>query len=330
MMARCLLALFLPTLAAAGGLVWQKGSPMPIPVGGHAAALVGDVVISAGGTTWQEGKKRWLREVFAYDLTRGSWRDVGRLPEPIGDCAGIGAGHALCVIGGSDGKQASRRCYRLRLRGEGLAVDALPDLPEPRVYAAGARIGHRLYVAGGGSDPNRLETATATLFSLDLEHPAQGWATLKPLPGPARVVHTAVASRGLLYVFGGCRLDGKGVVRNLRDAWRYDPSADCWERVPDAAQANRGWAALDDGAGGIWLFGGFTATEEECAGRGDAFGFTRQVLRYDTSAGTYSEAGSLPKPNACAVPLRGGREVSLWGGEPVKKQRADWVLSADL
>ncbi|MBU0608391.1 MAG: hypothetical protein KKI08_10935, partial [Armatimonadetes bacterium] len=284
----------------------------------------------AGGTTWRGGKKYWLHDIRAYDLAADRWEDVGRLPEPIGYAVGVGTGDSLCVLGGSDGKVGSARCYRLRLGRGGLSIGRLPDLPEPRVYAAGAHIGGTLYVVGGGTDPNQLGTAATTLFALDLAAPERGWKTLPPLPGPARVIHTAAAARGRLYVFGGCRLDAQKVVRNLADAYCYSPRTNTWQRLPDAPASNRAWTAAGDGAGHVLLFGGFTATTEECAGKGDDFGFTAEVLRYDPAAHTYSPAGKLPAPNACAAPVRYGDRLMLCGGEPVKKQRADWVWLTDL
>jgi N-acetylneuraminic acid mutarotase len=326
----CLAVLVVGSVAAADGLAWRTGAPMPIATGGHCAALVDGQVLVAGGNTWQHGQKRWLREVFAYDVAADHWREVGALPEPVGDATGIAGVDALYVIGGSDATTATKRCLRLRLHDGALLVDHLPDLPEPRVYAAGARVGSCLYVIGGATDPAKLGTATATVFALDLDQPASGWQTLAPLPGPARVVFTAAGCGGEVCVFGGCRLDDQGVVRNLADAYRYDPRTAQWQRLPDAPAANRAWTAVGDGGGHVLLCGGFTATEEACAGKGNDFGFTADVLRFDPAAGTYTLAGKLPVPTACAVPVRAGQEVLLLGGEPVKKQRGDWVWITTL
>ncbi len=316
--------------AGESGLVWRHGADLPTPVGGHCVASVGTRLLCAGGTTWQDGQKRWLRDVSAYDVAGDRWEAVSPLPEPIGDAVGIGTGRALCLIGGGDGQHASDRCTRLRVHGGRLTVESLPALPAPRVYAAGGRTGHTLYVVGGTPDPGKLDQATATLFALDLQDLQSGWRTLAPLPGPARVIHAAAACGGRLYVFGGCRLDDRKVVRNLSDAYCYSPRADRWERLPDAPAANRAWTAVADGRGGLLLCGGFTATEEQCAGQGDDFGFTAEVLRYDPAARTYSPVGRLPRATACAAPVRQGRELLLLGGEPVKKQRGNWVWITSL
>ena len=266
----CLLAALTITgaaLAAEGGLTWRNGAPMPTPVGGHCVAGIGHQILCAGGNTWHGGKKYWLREVTLYDVPTNRWQAVGRLPEPLGDAVGIGTGDSLCVIGGSDKTTASDRCYQLRLRSGRLLVERLPNLPEPRVYAAGGRIGSTLYLVGGSNDPAKLDNATTTLFALDLKKPEAGWQTLAPLPGPARVVFAGASSGGKLYVFGGCFTDDQKVVRNLADAYCYSPRTKAWERLPDAPASNRGWCASADRTGGLLLCGGFTATEEECAGR---------------------------------------------------------------
>jgi N-acetylneuraminic acid mutarotase len=324
------LAFPLALLAAAGGLPWRAVTPLPVPIGGHAAGRAGSRLLVAGGTTWQGGTKYWLREVRAYDLQADRWTQVGLLPEALGGTTGITAAQSLYVIGGSDGQKASASCYRLRFWAGQLVTDRLPDLPEPRVYAGGARVGRFLYVVGGCTHPDRIETATSTLFALDVEHPGDGWMTLPPLPGRGRITHATASVGGRLYVFGGCYLQVGGIVRNLADAYRYDPRAAKWERLPDAPRANRAWTATGDGHGGAILVGGFTATEEECAGKGDDFGFTDQVLRYDTLRGKYREVARLPVPNCDAAPVRVRRELYLIGGEPVKKQRADAVLVIEL
>lgn len=317
-------------LAAGAGLNWRCGATMPTPVGGHCVAAVGNQILCAGGNTWHGGKKYWLRDITLYDIPTNQWRPVGQLPEPLGDALGLGTGDSLIVLGGSDKTTASDRCYQVRLQAGRAVVDRLPSLPAPRVYAAGGRVGNTLYVVGGSDDPAKLENATATLFALDLKNTARGWQTLAPLPGRARVVFAGAASGGKLYVFGGCLIDEQKVVRNLADAYCYDPRADQWERLPDAPASNRGLTAATDGQGRVLLCGGFTATEEECAGKGNDFGFTDEVLRYDPAARTYTPVGKLPKPTATAGPARCGDTLFLLGGENIKRGRGDWVWITDL
>lgn len=310
--------------------VWRSGTALPVPCGGHAVAVLDGRVLSAGGTTWQEGQKRWLSEVNAYDPVQNRWHRLGVLPEPVGYAVAVGDGTALYLLGGASGTTTLRHCWRVRSTPQGLAVDPLPDLPEPRVFAAGGRIGRTLYLVGGASDVSNLGTATASLFTLDLNRIQDGWRPLAPLPGFPRATHAAVTAGNSLFLFGGCHLDDKGVLRNLADAYRYDPQAATWERLPDMPAANRALTALDISDHEVALFGGFTATEEECAGKGDAFGFTADVIHYDATARTYYLAGKLPTPIADAKPARCGEELFLLGGEPAKRQRAGSVLVTDL
>ncbi len=329
-------------LAVGPAFRWTAGTPMPMPLGGHAAALVDGLVLVAGGTTWQNGQKRWLREVRTYDPAAGRWQLVGELPEPVAYAVRIGARGSLYLLGGSDGRRGSAGCSRLRLSHGRLSTERLPDLPAPRVYAAGDAVGDHLYVVGGCPDPDHLEGATATLFALDLNHPDSGWRVLAPLPGRPRVVFAAAACAGGLCVFGGCHLDEQGAVANLADAYRYLPESGRWERLPDLPQANRGLTAIgasagqdprDQPAGGriprVLLFGGFTATAAECQGKGDDFGFVARILRIEPASGAYQEFGELPRATCDAVPVRVGQRVLLFGGEPAKRQRGDWVWIGD-
>lgn len=311
-------------------LAWRGAAPMPLPCGGHGVGFLGGRVISAGGTTWQEGTKLWLSDVYAYDPAQDHWSRVGALPEPVGYAVAASEDDTLYLLGGADGTTTSCHCWRLRLVAGGVVADRLPDLPEPRVFAAGARVGRVLYVAGGASDVNNLGTATAGLFALDLDRLQEGWRTLAPFPGAPRATHAAAAVGDSLVIFGGCHLDDKGAVRNLADAYRYDPRAATWERLADMPAANRALTALDISDHEVGLFGGFTATEEECAGKGDAFGFTAEVIRYDARARTYCPAGALPTPIADAKPAHSAGELFLLGGEPAKRQRASNVLITNL
>ncbi|MCD6361138.1 MAG: hypothetical protein J7M38_09755 [Armatimonadetes bacterium] len=322
--------LMLSLTLALGGMQWREGPPMPVPVGNHAAAFVDGNILVAGGTTWRNGHKLWLRDVWTCRPDADAWHRAGELPEPVGGAVGVAAGNALYVLGGGDGATASRHCYRLRLQGDELSLYRLPDLPEPRVYAAGARVGRWLCVVGGCLDPHALDTATDTLFALNLSRPEDGWRTLTPLPGRARVIHAAAGDLYSLYVFGGCFMDDAGKVRNLADAWLYDMSEDIWERLPDLPAANRGLTALSAGRHGILLFGGYTATVEEAAGRGDDFGFSAEVLRYSPDRPGYERAGMLPRAVVCATPVRCGDELAVLGGEPAMRQRSDRLWLNDL
>jgi len=329
-MAACHLpVLALSLLAVAGDLDWREGPPMPVALGNHAAAVVDGQVLVAGGTTWRDGRKLWLSDVWASDLKAGNWRRLGDLPEPVGGAATIAAGNALYVIGGSDGVGGSCRCWRLRLEDGGLSVRRLPDLPEPRVYAAGARVGRYLCVVGGCTDTAALDTAARTLFALNLMQPDQGWQELARIPGPARVIHAAAGDLRSLYVFGGCHLDDAGKVRNLADAWCYQMDRSRWARLPDLPAACRGLTALGLGHRGVLLIGGYTATVEEAEGQAPDFGFSADVLRYDPGGEVYRELGRLPRATACVAAVRVGGEVAVLGGEPAMRQRADRVWLTD-
>lgn len=322
--------LALALLAGTGDHQWREGTPMPVPLGNHAAALVDGQILVAGGTTWRDGRKLWLSDVWAYDLANSAWRRTGALPEPVGGAVGISAGNGLYVLGGSDGITASRRCWRLRLQGGALSLRCLPDLPAPRVYAAGARVGRYLCVVGGCTDPGRLDGATDTLLALNLLRPEEGWRALAPLPAQARVIHAAAGDLQSLYVFGGCHLDGAGKVRNLADAWRYRMADGQWERLPDLPAACRGLTALGMGRDGALVFGGYTATVEQAEGQPPDFGFSAEVLRYDPDRGAYERVGTLPRATACVAAVRLGAEVALLGGEPAMRRRGDWLWLAPL
>lgn len=298
---------------------------MPVAVAGHAAAPVQAQILVAGGTTWENGEKLWLRQVWTYDAKADRWEERGMLPRPTAYAVGIAGDNLLYLVGGSDGQRALRECYGLRIERGHLRFETLPSLPEGRVYAAGARIGRWLYVVGGTRHPDRLEEATSTLLALNLERIEGGWQTLAPLPGPARFNCAAASCGGALYVFGGAYLARPGTVENLSDAWCFDPKAKRWEHLPKAPFAARGWTAIAGDAHTLLLFGGYTASAKESEGKPDHFGFTDRILRYHTVQRTYDEVGRLPCPTIGAVPALLEGTLFLFGGEPAKRQRGAWT-----
>ncbi len=70
--------------------------------------------------------------------------------------------------------------------------------------------------------------------------------------------------------------------------------ANVWRRLRPLPQPNRGCSAvaLDDRH--IYILGGYTASQQEAAGKPPDFGFSPAVLVYDIAADRYHNATSLP------------------------------------
>ena len=309
-------------LAAVGAgelkLSWRAGKRMPV-----AAAVAGAMttrgLVVAGGTSWQNDDKLWLKEARLYDVSRDAWSDLPSLPESLGNAAVAAVRDAVYVIGGSDGQSTSNRVYRLRSGAS--AWEAGPALPEPRVYAGADALGSRIFLAGGSSDVKPTPGSTE-LWALETAHPGAAWQKLARLPGRQRTLAGVVAAAGKLYLFGGYTDVEAGKPANLADAWVYDPAADRWQQLPDLPVANRymGVAAWDEDT--ILLIGGALTRS------GAADEITDRTWAYHIKAKRFSELARTPGVNAGMAFGRAGINVVGAGGEPAGKTRSDAVWIA--
>jgi N-acetylneuraminic acid mutarotase len=163
-----------------------------------------------------------------------------------------------------------------------------------------ALVGQTLYVAGGQESMTATE-ALKNFWALDLEDESPAWRTLKPWPGPGRILAVAAARGRSVYLFSGAELvvgeDGGTERRYLTDAYRYDVGIG-WARVADLPRpaVAAPSPAMVLGAGRILLFGG-----DDGANAGKALelkdehpGFPRSILAYDPQADAWSAAGEMP------------------------------------
>ena len=87
-------------------------------------------------------------------------------------------------------------------------------------------------------------------------HPGdKGWEVLPPLPDPGRTSHAMAEYGGDIYVLGGAMAVGANDVKNLNDAYRFNPTSKQWMRLPDLSIANRAWWAVGLGSSALVLAG---------------------------------------------------------------------------
>ncbi|HSD12159.1 MAG TPA: kelch repeat-containing protein [Patescibacteria group bacterium] len=213
----------------------------------------------------------------------------------------------------------------------------------PRVDAAYAAIGTRLYVAGG-IDGFARTVATVEAFDIDGDR----WVTLASLPKPLHHA-TAAAYGGKLFVFGGL----VGLAQTPVDTlYIYDPQKDQWSKGADLPEAVGGAAAVVvDGK--IHLLGGqslgsdvdthsiydpeknaWDGAPEMIAGRelhgaaaidekiyvfggrqGSSLYNLDSVEVYDQARKTWDTAATMPNKRSDMVTLVRDGKVYLFGGE---------------
>jgi N-acetylneuraminate epimerase len=185
-----------------------------------------------------------------------------------------------------------------------LAFRALPALPAPLAQMAGAAVGRFVHVSGGIEKPDAI-TASARHYRLDLDAIDKGWQTMPPIPGTGRILAIAAADSDAFYVLGGCslapgRFDHPSRTY-LRDAWRF--SAGSWTRLadlPTALAAAASPAPAFDRS--VYVISGDDGSQIDLPSPAEHQGFSSAVLRYDTVANVWHEAGHLGLPSPVTLP----------------------------
>lgn len=302
-------------------LDWTAKAPLPIPAaGGYAAVLQGQVVY-AGGSTWENGVKRFLRETHVFDTRTNRWRSGPALPVPLAYGAFAQTRRGLEVLGGTDGDTTSQQCWVLE------AVDSgwrkCPGEAGDTILGTAQAVGEDAVVFGGC--PNLTELARCG-SSVRARNASGRWTTVGEMP-QGRVANVASAAvKDAVYLFGGVSGGEGGRIDNHAEAYRFDVKTRQWKQCRPLPRAARGMTAVAWDSRYIVLAGGYVATQAEAQGKPTDFGFSGEVLVYDTVADEYKRAGTLAL--ACAGPalLRVGDGILAMGGEERMRSRTAQVL----
>jgi len=223
------------------------------------------------------------------------------------DCQGGRAQHASVLAGFAPG--GMDLVPLTRLDGTGCALPPRLDLdratwslapglgPDRSEWPATVLDG-QVYAAGGLST---IGTSHREFWRHDPV--AGGWTRLADLPAP-RDHAQMVAHDGAIWLFGGFA-SGPLAPQPNRNAWRYDPTGNQWQALPDMPRGRATGVALSVG-GRIVLAGGLGPAED-------------WLDRYDPATGTWSSLAidpGAPRDHLAAVVVAG--ELWLIGGrEPV-------------
>lgn len=306
-------------------LNWEDRQALPRGVAGGAAAAFDGHLVYAGGTNWSGGVKHWLPDVYLYDIAADRWRPGPPLPVPLAYGAWSRSAGALEVYGGTDGQHVYRESWRLE-SGK-TAWTPTGKAPSDTLMGRAERIGDRVYLFGGCSDVADLTRCADTV---QVREPGGTWHKVSTLPQGALAMPASAVARGRAYLFGGCSMPAAGKLINRDDAWSFNPSKNQWRRLRPLPHANRGLTSAVLGDRYILLSGGYTATQQEAAGKPADFGFTAAVMAYDIETDTYTDLTPLPFPVAGMEILVSGDRLFGIGGEHKMKERADRLISSPL
>ncbi|MDA3925789.1 MAG: sodium/solute symporter, partial [Kiritimatiellae bacterium] len=295
---------------------WSELAEIPdsIGLGGPFVGLHNNALIIAGGTNfpeeppWKNGRKAWHKAIYVLEQVDGKcvWHKAGDLEEALAYGVSISTDQGLVCIGGCSDGHYSTDVFMLQWDGVSKKIQKkeLPALPHPCGYAAGAQVGHTVFVTCGRSADNGKpgnELWSLDLSALNISDNLQ-WQKLLDFPGQARINPLATAqSDGFgehLYIFGGLgeRIADNGDKEKVffKDGWRYTPAKNEWKELASLPRPVRSSTCLPLGQSQILIFGGPDGTRSVPDHPAEHPGFLGDILVYHTITDTWIKQGEIP------------------------------------
>ena len=282
-----LLPFVAPASAKVMNFIWDELPPLPPSTGqakqpgvaGPFAGVQGDALVVAGGANfpekmpWEGGAKVWWDDIWVLENLSGGARWVSdktfKLPRRLAYGVSVSTPDGIVCAGGSDAERCYADVFLLSwdAKAREIRQTALPSMPRPLSFMAGAMAGATLYVAGGQHEMKGA-TPSSAFWSLDLskrDRPDEfKWTVLPTWPGPPRVVPVAATQRTAggeaFFLFSGRVQRAGRRTEILRDAYAFDAKTRTWRTLPPinggpgvSVMAGTAAAAGDDE---VLLFGG--------------------------------------------------------------------------
>lgn len=199
-----------------------------------AAAVLGDLIYTAGGFVVSRAGLESSAAFEVYDPVADRWEARAPLPVPVNHPQLAAWGQHVYLFGGWPG------CPGCQPDGAAWRYDPATDawreiarMPDWRAGGAAVVLGDYIYLVGGEGGAVR-SGAVSTLLRYDPA--ADAWSQLSPLPQPRDHV-ASVAYAGKLYAFGG------RWGRDFNSMAIYDPATDAWTPGWPMHDARAGLAA---------------------------------------------------------------------------------------
>ena len=273
-----------------------------------------NILVNAGGITGvRDGLVTATDRVFTYEPISDRWTEVSHLPEACHHLHLVPHNDSLYAIGGFTTARYRREPanYGWRMRTDVHRIDnlnrrwqSMTPLPSPQAEAVCVSLNGIIHIVGGrapiGSQNSRWTDHLDTDRHLAFDERSNSWVDLAPMSEP-RNSAAGVAIRGVIYMFGGRKVNG----RNLNISEAYDPLADRWQLMRPMPVAQAGLAAAALGST-IFVFGG-----EYFENGGGVYS---RVWAYDTREDRWHDAGTMPTPKHGLGAVAMNNAIYVMGG----------------
>ena len=311
-------AVYQARLNDAGELsAWTElsGTPLPQPLAGHAAAVVGSSLYVSGGRSASGRQKTVYQADFRPDGTLTDWRTLLSLPEPLVLHQMAGVYDCLFVTGGESDTGSMSAVYATQIQPDG-TINAWRDLVQARlpltlqdhVMLAGQG---RLIVIGGISMTGGAPFARSSVFWADVEPGCtlSAWEQLTESPLPRALVQAAGAVMdGRLYIIGGHSSTGLFYNETYQAEFIPEGIFGSWQTLtttlPQGAARGSAGATAN---GRLYLTGGLSQT-------GPLTSAFSAAIQPDGDLGQWQSETPLPLPLAHHALLHLGDRFLLLGG----------------
>ena len=316
--------------------------PLPEKIAGQCVGTVGDLLVVAGGSSWNKppwagGLKSWSDRVYALSPGSQQWKLIGHLPMPMGYGSAVQVGKELLCIGGQDAQRVYSTALRFKLQAGEFIVQRLPDLPRPTTNAGAALAGAKAYVVGGQNGLNPINVS-GQIWSLDLavDSASRSWKEEAAPPWQhVRILPIVAGCGNELFLASGADLtkDEKGTPHRiyLKDAWILTPKSE-WKRLADSPAPVTGAPSICDNKGSVLVFGGDDGklSDQVVTLKDDHPGFSHEMRAMDLRKNRWSSISGLPLSLATTGVTQWNDRYVIAGGEPQPGHRSDRVIALSI
>ena len=139
-----------------GGSKWETAAPIPLARNSATGGWVGDQLIVTGGRNAHGN----FDHTHIYDKKEDRWRDAKPLPLPQAGTASVTVDDGLIVFGGEifvPKAGVFKETWRYSLVND--QWSAYPDMKTPRHGIGAGKIGNKVFVVGGATEPSGKGTS---------------------------------------------------------------------------------------------------------------------------------------------------------------------------